>query len=197
MKTLKTEQFQALDRLGALAMSTDTILNFLEEDTSKMLSHEEVMQRITTFFDEHIQIVIDEETRAEETAWVKVPTRSDFCSCLGIDLKTLERYLTDDYTQSLKGCKQGRVSPEDIPLIRKAIQVISGYYEGKLLSQPVGSIFALKNMLTSGWHDDQSLRLISDSRDKLEDYRRPTRSPEEIMQRFSSATLPKKPDFDE
>lgn len=189
---INAELFNGLTVKGMNAPDPSQIRNFLERENEKMLTHEQVIDRISKYFSECLELVVNSETGEETQIWRRVPTKSGLSNALDINVRSLENYLNPNYANNLKGAKQGKIAPEDIPIIKKALQVIADYYEARLLTAPAGAIFWLKNLNCGEWLDDKRLQVVSEQ-SAADLSAKVRRTPEEIMQRFSSSELPEKP----
>jgi hypothetical protein len=108
------------------------------------MSREEVIKRVSGYFNGIIENTIDENGEAV-TKWRVPPTKSGLCAALDIDRRTLVRYTYegDKYHDS----HHSSVSINDWDILEKAMLVIENYYECMLSSTtPTGAIFALLNM---------------------------------------------------
>lgn len=192
---LTNDEYRGYVSRGLVAPAISQMMDFIEGDSKHMLTHEEVVQRISDYFCSCTEIIVNEENGESTQIWNRSPTKSGFCNCLGISLRCLENYLNDDYVSDFRGKKQSRISREDIPLIRRSMQVISEFYEGRVLSFPAGAIFWLKNSQGGTWLDDQRLKIVDEQKGIAEN-NRPLLSASEIAAKYSGAVLPEKPDFD-
>lgn len=167
---------------GGKAPPIAAIFDYLEDD-QEMLSREEVLSRIHSYFSEIINLSVDDVTGEEVYIWTTAPTKSGLSKALGIDNTTLANYCNGVTSSgrplSDKENPKRRVSNEDIPIIRKAIAVIESYYETSLTNgrNPTGAIFWLLNRDSAKWTNDHNKTIT------IEHTRRQT--PEDIAERHN------------
>lgn len=194
------QEFQNMIRNLGSVPDMDLLNEWLSEketdDDVHQMSDTELKKRLVRFFKDNSQTVIDDETGQSVVVWKTIPTKAKLCLYLGINQKTLQRYVTDDYFMTLQGTMHSKFTPEGVAMIRKTIGVIADFYESRLASNsPVGSIFWLKNLKDNSWQDDQTLRVTNEN--NAVQMALPQRTAEQIAARHMNAQLPDLPDFDE
>lgn len=159
-------QWEDLKKSGGIALSINEIRAILEEgDTEKMLSREEVLNRITGYFNSCLKIAVDADTGKEVATWVRNPTKSGLALALGVAKETLI-----DYCNGINSAGRGFswtkpdakrvVSNEDFDIVRKAYALIESFYEEKLGDNRnnAGVIYWLNNTANSKWSNEQEFR---------------------------------------
>ena len=181
--------WEEIRKSTGVAPPIEDIREMLRSDENMMLRRAELESILYDYFDSKIQIVEDEDTGELVSVWKSAPTKSELAAKIGVTVETLARYNRGEYGggRTYQGLTRERVAPEDFDLIRKALLIISDFYEKKLSENRnnSGTIFWLLNSQNNRWSNDQTLEL------KAADMSNPRRTSEEIAAQYESyATLP-------
>lgn len=160
------KSWEDLRKAGGAAFSPEYIRRFLEEDTTTMLTREEVLQRTEEYFNGCVSLVTDEKTGAESYVWSTAPTKSGYAIALGLNRDVLLNYVNGftggdarhSFVFTVKEKYHGaqRIATEDFDILRKAVSLIETFYESKLTNgNPVGSIFWLKTARSREWMENR------------------------------------------
>ena len=156
---------QAFAPSGAVAPTPDILSGLFDvENKSRRLTRNEVAERIKKYFLSCMGEEIDEDSGVTSWKWLKNPTKSGLCLALGIDMRSLARYLKDERSDGQAFNPDASehvtriISTSDFDLLHRAMQILSDYYEGKLGDgkNPAGAIFWLNNVLNETWSNSQS-----------------------------------------
>lgn len=176
--------WEEIRKSTGVAPPLEDIREMLRSDENMMLRREELENILYDYFDSKIQVVEDEDTGELVSVWKSAPTKSELAARLGITTETLGRYSRGVYGggRTYQGLTRERVAPEDFDLIRKALLIISDFYEKKLSENRnnSGTIFWLLNSQNNRWSNDQTLELKTDA----DTWRKPQRTPEEIAAQY-------------
>ena len=157
--------WEELKKSGGIALPISDIKAILEEGDVEMLNREEVLERITNYFNSCLRIAIDENTGEQVPTWVRNPTKSGLALALGVDAQTLI-----DYVKGVNSTGRGFswtnpdakrvVSNEDFDIVRKAYALIESFYEEKLGDNRnnAGVIYWLNNTANSKWSNEQEFK---------------------------------------
>ena len=164
---LVAKNWQEIRKGGGKAPDRMRIREYLERDDDRMLSRDELIERIDGYFGECIERVYDADSGRAVDVWVKAPTKNGLARAIGIEHQTLIDYVhgLNSVGKPYTGSKKAKVDVNDFPIIRKAVEMVEEYYEGLLSGNRnnAGTIFWLKNARGSNWTDDRTL-LINEAR---------------------------------
>ena len=198
-----TKMWADTKRAGTPAPTMEFIEAILTGEDDTMISHEELLKRVTGYF-RGITAEVPDENGDIHTIWTQAPSKGQFALAIGIPWNTLMDYIRGYYTNgkhphgreygTARVDRQRLIAKEDFPILRKAYALIESFYEQKLAAggNCTGSIFWLLNA-KSGWTNDHvvEVRAVEEKPVmKLEDL---PPLPEIEEQR----TLAELPDFDE
>lgn len=169
------EQWKDLRKSGGIAPSIAEIENVLQGDNKKMYSREEVIIRISNYFQSCITDTVDEETGEVVRVWCRNPTKAGLALSLGLSSQTLADYVSGIRSDGVAFSKNENsrriVSNEDFDILRKAYSLIEMFYEEKLGENRnnAGVIFWLNNLQNNRWSNEQSFKF--DYRPQVEERR--------------------------
>ena len=173
--------WEDIRRGGGVAPKLSDIVSALEGDDRTMMTRQEVLDTIISYFKDKIQIVQDEDTGEPIPIWKSAPTKSQLAARLGISMQTLNRYCKGQYLggREFQGYKHERIAPEDFDILRRAMLVISDFYEAKLGENRnnSGVIFWLLNSQNDRWTNEQKLEIAESIPGRT-----PTSSKEELLE---------------
>lgn len=171
------DTWQDLKKAGGLRYSPDTIKQILEEESDcRMLTRQEVIQKISSYFETCLTTSVDDETQEINYVWKRNPTKSGLALALGISPQVLSDYVRGSYSETGKyripsyPTSKQRVATEDFDLIRKAFLVIEDFYEQKLGDNRnnAGTIFWLNNRENSRWSNEQEFKFSANEQQASE-----------------------------
>ena len=176
-------QWTELRKAGGIAFSDLEIERILEGRETGVLTRQEVLERVRSYFSACTKQVQDEETGELLTTWTRNPTKSGLALCLGITSQTLVDYVRgrnsvgDPYSSENPDYKRV-VATEDFDILRRAYAIIEDFYESRLGENRnnSGSIFWLLNSSNTRWSN-------------LQEFQFGTAEPEEKTVRTSSQLL--------
>ena len=155
--------WEAIKKAGGIAPSPSAVRSMLTEDTNGLLTREELVDRISRYFESCIREVVNDDTHELTTMWVRAPSKTGLAAAIGVDLQTLIDYVngirSDGKPFSDIPNSRRRVASGDFDVLRKAYSIISTYYEEQLSMNKnnSGSIFWLLNGLNSRWSNEQTV----------------------------------------
>lgn len=159
------EQWQEMKKAGGVAPSIAEIENILQgSDTEMVYTREEVITRISNYFQSCITDTTDEETGEVVRVWCRNPTKSGLALSLGLSSQTLIDYVSglrsDGYAYSCNENSRRIISNKDFDILRKAYSLIEMFYEEKLGENRnnAGTIFWLNNLQNNRWSNEQSFK---------------------------------------
>ena len=158
--------WQEAKKAGGIAYSPQQILSFLEESDEKVLTREEVTQKISAYFQGCIAIGVDEYTKEQTYIWKRNPTKSGLALVLGVSPQTLIDYVKgidrrgNKYKIENQKKNVQKINTNDFDLVRKAYALIEDFYEQKLGDNRnnAGVIFWLNNRENSRWSNEQEFK---------------------------------------
>lgn len=165
-KRFMVRQWEDLKKSGGVTFSLNQMEQILQGGDGAMLTREEVMNKVISYFNSCVKVVLDEDTQEKVTTWVRNPTKSGLALCLGIDKQTLL-----DYTKGVNsdGKAFSRTNPdykrvvaaEDFDILQRAYGLIETFYEEKLGENRnvAGIIYWLNNANNTKWSNEQEIRL--------------------------------------
>lgn len=149
---------------GDPAPTMEFIESVLTGDDEQMISHEELLKRVTGYFRGITAEVVDDNGDIH-TVWTQAPSKKHFALALGIPWETLCDYIRGYYRpgkpySETKPDRQRLIATEDFPILRKSYALIEAFYEQKLSAggNCTGSIFWLLNSKT-GWTNDHTIEI--------------------------------------
>lgn len=148
-----------------LAPSIEEITKFLNSGGDEVLTREQIQSRIVAYFLSCTEVIEDPNTGETITRWTKPPAKSELATALGILTNKLADYCNGYYDRGdgsgyhmygEKAHPSRIIKTEDFDLLRKAVQIIEGFYEGRLANNgnPAGSIYWLNNLKEKTWTND-------------------------------------------
>ena len=159
------EQWQEMKKAGGVAPSTAEIERILQgSDEDMVYTREEVIARISNYFQGCITDTVDEETGEVVRVWCRNPTKSGLALSLGLSSQTLIDYVSgirsDGYAYSSNENSRRIISNSDFDILRKAYSLIEMFYEEKLGENRnnAGTIFWLNNLQNNRWSNEQSFK---------------------------------------
>ena len=158
------EQWQEMKKAGGVAPSLAEIENILQGSDADMYSREEVITRISNYFQSCITDTIDEDTGEVVRVWCRNPTKSGLALSLGLSSQTLIDYVagirSDGFAYSSNENSRRIISNKDFDILRKAYGLIEMFYEEKLGENRnnAGTIFWLNNLQNNRWSNEQSFK---------------------------------------
>lgn len=159
--------WKEVKKAGTPAPTMAFIHQILEEsEPTTMIPHEELVRRISSYFAGITETTID-ENGVERSVWITAPSKKAFALSIGIPWVKLNDYIIGEYHKGRPYTDHPHstrlISNEDIPLLRKAYEIIESFYEEKLSSgvNPGGLIFWLLNTQTpAGWTNDHTVQVV-------------------------------------
>lgn len=159
------ETWQNLKKGGGLAPTTAEIESLLQgSDENMVYSREEVIARISNYFQNCITDTIDEDTGEVVRVWCRNPTKSGLALSLGLTAQTLIDYVSGIRSDGVafSECEGNKriISNKDFDILRKAYSLIEMFYEEKLGENRnnAGTIFWLNNLQNNRWSNEQSFK---------------------------------------
>lgn len=159
--------WQELRKSGGIAYSPEQLDVLLQGGDDRMLTREEVTERIRSYFLTCMTVEEDENGELIH-AWKKNPTKTGLALALGVSNQTLCDYVKgvdrkgNNYKLDMKKNPQ-KVNTADFDLIRKAYQIVEDFYESKLADNRnnAGVIFWLNNRENTKWSNEQEFKFGS------------------------------------
>ena len=158
-------QWEDLKKAGGVTYSIEQITEMLQEGEVKVLSRDEVLARVTRYFNSCVKKVVDDDTGETVTTWVRNPTKSGLALSLGIDKQTLLDYVkgvkSDNKPFNVEAPNARRIiATEDFEILRRAYALIEVFYEEKLGENRnnAGTIYWLNNAHNSKWSNEQEFK---------------------------------------
>lgn len=159
------EQWQEMKKAGGVAPSIAEIENILQgSDKDMVYTREEVIARISNYFQGCITDTVDDETGEVVRVWCRNPTKSGLALSLGLSSQTLIDYVSgirsDGFAYSSNENSRRIISNSDFDILRKAYSLIEMFYEEKLGENRnnAGTIFWLNNLQNNRWSNEQSFK---------------------------------------
>lgn len=151
--------WEEIRKFGGAAPGVEKIRESLSKDNSKLLSRDQLIDIIASYFDGCMQKTADENGNAVYI-WRKAPTKTGLAAAIGVTRQILCDYCNG--TDS-RGIPYGdvahagrRVATSDFDIIRRAMSIIEGFYEGLLAENRnnSGPIFWLTNSQERTWTNE-------------------------------------------
>lgn len=158
-------QWEEIRKAGSAAFSTEQMENILRGGEGKVLTRQEVLDRVLSYFDGCVRVAVEEDTGEKITTWVRNPTKSGLAICLGIDKQTLLDYVKGvnsegkDFSRTKPDYKR-TISVDDFDILRKAYTLIENFYEEQLAlnKNNAGTIYWLNNAHNTKWSNEQEFK---------------------------------------
>lgn len=189
-KRFMVRQWEDIKKAGSLTFSIETMKELLQGSDAEMLTREQLIDRITGYFNSCVKVVVDEDTGEQMTTWAKNPTKTELALVIGVDKQTLCDYVSgknsrgDNYSYDRPDIKRV-VATSDFDVIRRAYTIIESFYEGQLGQNKnnAGVIFWLNNACNNKWSNEQEFKFSSEN----ENHSRfiAPQTPEEIARQYA------------
>lgn len=148
---------------GVNAPSPEDIITMVKSETPYQYLYqmpiEELQTRIAHYLTSIIVTVNNPTTGEVFYKWLIPPTIKGLAVAIGFTEFTIRQYMEGEYKVVDGKADYGDCAKQHIQLIKKTIEFLGSYHEGKLSTNgnPAGSIFWLKNVF--GWKDEQTVAL--------------------------------------
>lgn len=193
-KRFMVRQWEDIKKAGSLTFSIETMKDLLQGSNAEMLTREQLIDRITGYFNSCIKVVIDEDTGEQMTTWAKNPTKTELALVIGVDKQTLCDYVSgknskgDSFSYDRPDVKRV-VATSDFDVIRRAYTIIESFYEGELAKNKnnAGVIFWLNNACNNKWSNEQEFKFSSDNDGTNKVI--PSQTPDEIARQYGYSDL--------
>lgn len=156
--------WQELKKAGGIAFSPEQLDALLLQEDDKMLTREEVENRIRSYFLNCTKVEENEDGELVYV-WAKNPTKSGLALALGISVGTLCDYIkgSDRHGNPYKITERKnpqRINTSDFDLLHRAYQLIESFYEEKLADNRnnAGTIYWLNNRNNQKWSNEQEFK---------------------------------------
>ena len=83
-KRFMVRQWEDLKKSGGVTFSLSQMEQILQGGDGAVLTREEVMNKVISYFNTCVKVVLDEDTQEKVTTWVRNPTKSGLALCLGL-----------------------------------------------------------------------------------------------------------------
>lgn len=164
-KRFMVREWEEMKKAGGVAFSMEQITDMLQGGEERMLSRDEVLDKVKGYFNSCVKTVIDADSGGTVTTWVRNPTKSGLALVLGVDKQTLLDYVkgvnsANKPFNSTNPDYKRVVAVEDFDILRKAYALIEDFYEQKLGENRnnAGTIYWLNNAHNTKWSNEQEFR---------------------------------------
>lgn len=158
-------QWEEIRKAGSAAFSTSQLQSILQGDDGKVLTRQEVLDRVLSYFNGCVRVAVEEDTGEKITTWVRNPTKTGLALCLGVDKQTLSDYVKGinsdgkEFSKTKPDYKR-KISTEDFDILRRAYTLIENFYEEQLAlnKNNAGVIYWLNNANNTKWSNEQEFK---------------------------------------
>jgi hypothetical protein len=160
---------------GGIAPTATELQDLLEGENFMIMSRDDLIAKVQAYFQNCTKSIEDEATGELVPTWCKAPTKSGLALALGISSETLIDYINGKnsdgkpYREDERADNKRTISVKDFDVLRRAYQIITDFYEGKLYENRnvAGCIYWLNNNNNRYWSNLQDAIVIEQSTKQL------------------------------